>query len=196
MESVWVLPRSVLFELVGEFQGFRSSDGELLNLAEQLDGAGEFRPRAEVEEDPSLKQIIPYVAVQHEERYLRLRRLKTQGEARLHNRLSIGIGGHINPETEDGRPLLVRGLEREFREELEFDSALPSIELLGFVNDDSNAVGAVHFGIACRVQVEGALAIRERDLMVGEWCTLEEIAAERAALESWSAFLLDGLLTI
>ncbi len=193
MEQVWVLPRTVLFEIVPQFQGFLDADTDLASFAQALEGAGEFRPRDSVEEDPSLKQIIPYVSVRHDERYLQLRRLKTQGEARLHDRLSIGVGGHVNPEVEDGRSLLLRGLERELHEELVLEPPVSPIELLGFVNDDSNAVGSVHFGVACRLEIDHPVEIRERDRMTGEWRTIEELHAAREQLESWSSMMLDAL---
>ena len=49
------------------------------------------------ERRPELKQVIPYGIVTCEERVLLVRRTKGGGEARLHDKLSIGIGGHINP---------------------------------------------------------------------------------------------------
>ena len=84
MERVWGIPRTVLFELLPPFQGFAPSPGPLEEIGERFEGAGEFRPRGEVERDPSWKQIIPYVAITHGERVLVLERLATQGEARLH----------------------------------------------------------------------------------------------------------------
>ena len=46
----------------------------------------EYRPRSEVEDDPSLKQIIPYVVLRCGDSVFCYTRGKSQGEARLHRR--------------------------------------------------------------------------------------------------------------
>ena len=58
---------------------------------------GEFRRRGDVEVDRSWKQVIPYLVLRDDERYFLMRRTKAGGDARLHDRYSIGIGGHLNP---------------------------------------------------------------------------------------------------
>ena len=60
-ERVLVVPGSELDRL-GRFQGFHPDAGRYLQalLVPQL---MEYRPRSEVEEDPSWKQIIPYVVL-------------------------------------------------------------------------------------------------------------------------------------
>ena len=62
---------------------------------------GEFRPRAEAEADPSWKQIIPYLLLRDGERIFLMRRTRAGGDERLHDRYTIGIGGHVNPEDAD-----------------------------------------------------------------------------------------------
>src|SRR5579864_4558629 len=57
-----------------------------------------FMPRADVEDDPSYQQIIPYVIFRHRDRYLLTHRLRASAERRLRKQYSLGIGGHINPE--------------------------------------------------------------------------------------------------
>src|SRR5687768_8619722 len=51
-----------------------------------------FRPRSQVEQDESVKQIIPYVCIRCGDSYVLLQRTKKQSEARLHNKFSLGIG--------------------------------------------------------------------------------------------------------
>ena len=58
---------------------------------------GVFRPRNILEEDPSYKQIIPYAVICHGNEVYMFRRLNKQTEARLHNKCSLGVGGHMNP---------------------------------------------------------------------------------------------------
>ena len=58
---------------------------------------GEFRVRSRVETNERFRQIIPYAVLEQESHIFLVERLKAGSEARLHNRLSIGLGGHINP---------------------------------------------------------------------------------------------------
>ena len=78
---------------------------------------GEFRPRSEAEVDPSWKQLIPYLLLRDGERIFLMRRTKAGGDERLHDRYTIGVGGHVNPEDSD----VIGGLRREWAEEIEAD---------------------------------------------------------------------------
>jgi predicted NUDIX family phosphoesterase len=173
--------------------------------------------RRHAELDPSLKQIIPYCVVldatkrEADPPALRLRRLPKQGEKRLHDKLSIGIGGHLNP-VDQGNParegaargapsasVLDEGVLRELSEELEIryvgSKAAPP-EPLGVLNDDSTPVGSVHFGIVYALAVSGDTTIREKDHMTGDWVPwsrLREEAEAGAKFESWSSILLRSL---
>lgn len=206
MEQVWGITRRDFEGRLGAFQGFRSqaelpSDcGSLRSLASLLTEVGEFRPRPEAEEDPSFKQVIPYVVVRFDRRYLLVERLSAGGEARLHHQESIGIGGHINPGDDRGPDQqfvdpLVGGLRRELREELRVADGSPISDLtfLGLINDDSNPVGQVHLGVACRWDVAEPVEIREKDRLRGEYRTSTEILDRRDRLETWSELLLSSL---
>ncbi|MHC4939572.1 MAG: hypothetical protein ACYTHK_11430, partial [Planctomycetota bacterium] len=143
-ERVYVVPRATLFP-DGAPHGF-FPDG--LDLLEQIYAEGYFAERARVEEDPSLKQIIPYAVVTRGRAVFRFRR-RGGGEKRLVGLASIGVGGHVNPE--DAGDVILDALDRELEEEL----ILPSrrkIDLLGLLNDDSTAVGSVHLGVVARVE--------------------------------------------
>src|SRR4051794_38952355 len=86
-------------------------------LLDALRQDGSFRARDEAEQDPSWKQVIPYVVLRDGERLFLMRRTRAGGDARLHDRYSIGVGGHINPQDED----VAGGLLREWSEEIEAD---------------------------------------------------------------------------
>src|SRR3954451_23607955 len=94
-----------------------------------------------MEVDPSFKQIIPYLVLRDGERYFLMRRTKAGGDARLHDRYSIGVGGHLNPGDRD----LAGGLRREWQEEVSADFE-PAFELIGLLNDDTTDVASVHLG--------------------------------------------------
>ena len=111
-ESILVVKTGLLAGIISGKNGLiRGRDAEILDIVNEHH---EFRPRPEMEEDPSYRQIIPYVVLTLGEEVFLLRRLKKGGEKRLHGLLSIGVGGHINPVDEAGRgEALMRGLRRE-----------------------------------------------------------------------------------
>ena len=57
-----------------------------------------FLPRPQAEEDPGHRQIIPYVALLRGDEVFSTRRLRGGTESRLHGLISLGVGGHINPD--------------------------------------------------------------------------------------------------
>jgi predicted NUDIX family phosphoesterase len=151
--------------------------------------AGEFRPRAEVEVDRSWKQVIPYLVLRDGPRYFLMRRTQAGTDARLHDRWSIGVGGHLNPGDRD----LAGGLRREWAEEIAADFE-PEFRLVGLLNDDSTEVGSVHIGA---VYVADAamrpVAIRETDKLTGSFAEPAEVAAVVDRMESWSALVFAHL---
>ena len=170
------------------WRGVRAVDfGPLLDT---LTTHGTFRPRAEVEDDPSWKQVIPYLLLRDGERVFLMKRTKAGADARLHDRYSIGVGGHVNPEDGD----VIGGLRREWVEELDADFT-PDFEPLGLLNDDSNPVGAVHLGLVFSADAQGRpVKVRETDKLSGQFVTLDEAAAVADRMETWSSLLLDFLL--
>lgn len=156
-----------------------------------------FMAREKVEKDPSFRQIIPYVLVHYGDKYLAVTRHQTQGEVRLHGKMSIGIGGHINPV--DGRPenLLDAGLRRELSEELATDNppGLADLKLIGVICDNTDEVSQVHLGVVMMWEVKEPISIRETDKMDGQYLTLAEISLQKERLENWSR-LVWGTLKI
>jgi predicted NUDIX family phosphoesterase len=155
-----------------------------------------FAPRGPLEEDPSRKQLIPYIVLGDAERVFVTRRTRAQTEARLHDKMSFGVGGHL--ETVDGGAddLVHAGAVRELLEELAVPEALAAqLVYQGVINDDSNEVGSVHLGVvySLHVPADADVSVREVDKMVGAWMTHDEVRAHAPRLESWSAMLLDAL---
>src|SRR6186997_608111 len=130
-ELVLGLPRKRLPRALG-WRGVRGVDLSPLLRAAAMHG--QFRPRSEAETDSSWKQLIPYLLLRDGERIFLMRRTKAGGDERLHDRYTIGIGGHVNPEDAD----VLGGLRREWTEELEADFE-PEFRPIGVLNDDENA---------------------------------------------------------
>jgi predicted NUDIX family phosphoesterase len=153
---------------------------------------GRYLDRPLAEDDPSHKQLIPYVVVRDAERVFLMQRTDAGGDARLHGKASIGVGGHLNP-VDEGEDQLMAGLRREWAEELEADWE-PEFRLLGLLNDDTNPVGAVHLGVVFEVQADGRpVAVRERDKLIGSFVEADAVRDAWDRLETWSQLVADGL---
>lgn len=191
-EQVLVLPRD---RVPGgcDFTGVRpAADADLHELQAAVAEHGRYADRPEAERDPSLKQLIPYVVLRDGDSIFLTHRTDQGGDARLHGRASIGVGGHLNPVDAGADPIMA-GLEREWAEELEA-AWNPSFELRGFLNDDSNDVGAVHLGVVFEVQAAGRpVAVREHEKLSGEFVTPAELAASWDRLETWSQLVAETL---
>lgn len=185
-ELVLVVPRSSLMDDPG-WHGITTVGLETFEAIVARDG--EFRPRAEVEIDRSWKQVIPYLVLRDGPRYFLMRRTQAGGDARLHDRWSIGVGGHLNPGDGD----LAGGLRREWREEVRADFE-PDFELIGLLNDDTTDVGSVHVGAVYVAEAGGReVAIRETEKLAGAFADQGEVAAVVGRMESWSALVFEHL---
>jgi predicted NUDIX family phosphoesterase len=203
MEFVYVVPREALFPDAYP-HGFVRQGGALLRTFERVLAQGFFVERERAERSPQWKQVIPYSVLISSGSILLLERLKAGGEARLHHKLSIGVGGHVNPEdlaasveagSDRGFGMLDAGTRRELSEELALEGQL-AIERVGLINDDSNSVGAVHVGLVQRVVVQGPIAIRETNALRGQLVepdALRGLLTQGANFESWSALLIAHL---
>ncbi|MDR7554977.1 MAG: hypothetical protein QN157_05155 [Armatimonadota bacterium] len=192
-EEILVVPRGDLF-WDGPFRGVATRG--LADYVARIRRHGVFRRRGDVEDDPTYKQIIPYLLVRRGDRYMLFRRTRAGGEARLHDLYSIGVGGHVaKADVAAAADVLAAGLRRELDEELVLTGAWDA-RLVGVLNDDDNPVGQVHFGLVHLVEVRtGDVAIRETDRLIGRLATTAEIRAVYPLMETWSQLVLDaGLL--
>jgi len=192
MERVLVLPRDAVpggCDFLG-LKGIGDADLDVLRAA--LTTSGRWLKRTHAEQDPSHKQLIPYVVVRDTDRVFLMERTNAGGDPRLHRRATIGVGGHLNP-VDDGIDPLGSGLRREWREELEADWE-PEFVPIGFLNDDRNPVGAVHLGVVFEVQSAGrTIDVRERDKLSGRMASLDEVRAGWNRLETWSQLVAEAL---
>jgi predicted NUDIX family phosphoesterase len=148
---------------------------------------GHFRPRPEAEVDAAWKQIIPYVVLRDGQRLFLMHRTRAGGDARLFERYSIGVGGHVNPE--DGG--VDGGLRREWAEEIEADFT-PDFEPIGVLNEEDAGVSSVHLGLVYSADANGRpVAIREHEKLSGAFADRAAVAAVADRLEGWSAILFN-----
>jgi predicted NUDIX family phosphoesterase len=185
-ELVFVVPTDRVLA-GGAWRGIRPLDGAA--LADLLAADGRFAPRPAMEQDPAWKQVIPYLVLRDGSRYFLMRRSTAGADARLHDRYSIGVGGHLNP----GDGGVEGGLRREWREELRA-SWEPDFRLVGLLNDDSNEVGRVHLGVVFTAEAAGRpVSVRETDKLTGGFAEPGAVAGVAERLETWSALVFGHL---
>jgi predicted NUDIX family phosphoesterase len=191
-EKILVVPRAKLFAGMEAPQGF-GTEG-LAQLVERIRDFHEFADRKAAEEDPSLKQIIPYMVLVSDTKAFLMRRFDNQDEERLRNLYSLGVGGHINPAEDAGETdILMAGLQRELGEEVAIAGSF-ELEPVGYINDETNAVGQVHFGLAYKVIVQGEAAeVREKDIMSGSFVSVEELQSAYPEMETWSQIVFRNI---
>ena len=194
-ERVLVVPSADLDRL-GRFQGF-CAEPERYLLALLVPELIQYRERSKVEEDPSLKQIIPYVVFRSGDQVFCYTRGKTQGEARLHRLRSLGVGGHVSEEDAGGRKTL-DAYHSAMRRELEEEVAVMSpgrLRMVGLINDDSTPVGQVHLGVVHLFELDQPdVQPREEGLAEARFLPLSDVLAIRKEFETWSQICIDSVL--
>ncbi|MFI5333497.1 MAG: hypothetical protein ACHQVS_05350 [Candidatus Babeliales bacterium] len=189
-ENILVVKRDHLFPSdFAAWQGMKEVDfTHYINI---IQAHKEFLPRSRMETDPRYKQIIPYLIFTADDRYFLMQRTSNASEQRLQNKFTLGIGGHIR-QTDIGSNSLMDWAHREFHEEVAYTDAF-SIEPLGILNDDSNAVGQVHIGFVLLLKGTSTNIRVKSELKSGALVTLEECLMHKEQLESWSAYVVDYL---
>lgn len=186
-EWVFGLPRASLFAHGETWRGVRPELAERVLVAARV--AGHHRPRRDAEDDPSWKQLIPYLVLRDGARVWLMRRTRAGTDARLHDRYTIGVGGHLVPGDVD----VPGGMRREFDEELDAPWE-PEFRPIGALNDDDDPVGRVHLGLVYEADARGRpVSIRETHKLEGRFVCLEEARAVREQMETWSRLVLDHI---
>lgn len=196
-EKVLVVPRAI-FESTGYFEGVSSDPGNYMEnfLAPNC---AFFMDRSEAELDPSHKQLIPYGIFKYKNTVLHYTRGDKGGESRLHDKGSLGIGGHINPiDLKNEHPDLeayMAGVEREIKEELNIACSYTQ-RVIGVINDDSNDVGAVHLGIVHLFELDGDIVTSNEDAICNiRFLSVDDLKNDDMfqRLETWSQIALELL---
>ncbi|MGB9790630.1 NUDIX domain-containing protein [Thermotoga caldifontis] len=186
MERVLVLPSKIVEGFVDDRNGVFQI--ELDRVREAIEKNAFFIDRQIAEFDESVRQVIPYVLMRENDKFLLLRRTKKQQEKRLHGKLSLGVGGHIN--TNDGDTpweAFLKGMEREMHEEVNVE--LERLSYVGLLNDTSSSVSRVHVGLVYLAEVK-FLGLNEPDMFDFWFADLSEIERREGELEGWSKLVL------
>lgn len=197
-EQIIVVSRELLFDNEkNAFNGFLSKNDvqgeEIFNTFKNY----EVKRRGDMEEDPFYKQLISYCLLENEnDEILVYQRLSGGGEERLHGQSSVGVGGHMNNVVgaDSINEVLRVNAQRELNEEVGLsEDRSQNMEYIGFINDDTNAVGKVHIGVVFKIKVKSSdVEVRETDTLKINWVSQDEIN-DLNHFESWSALILKDL---
>ncbi|AYK08013.1 hypothetical protein [Brevibacillus laterosporus] len=198
-EQILVVKRTELFDNERlAFQGIEKEPDRITRLMSNISSHYSVMRRGDAEEDQSFKQPIPYVVIRKGNELFMYKRLSGGGEVRLHDKLSLGTGGHMNDEKSSSfEEVLEINLLRELEEELDIQAADREFNTIGFINDDVEEVGKVHIGLLVTLDLDedATVSVREIDQLEGKWTTIEELLQPDiyGRLESWSKFVVDVL---
>jgi len=195
-ELVFAFPKDGLWKLMPYKTGLIKENSEVLKKIVQN---GLFLRRSEAEEDPSFKQIIPYAIISNKESFYLFRRTSSQTEKRLHNKFSLGVGGHMNPNDsmESKEQYLIDELKRELYEEVKLLNGcqIEHIEFIGFINDDTIPVGSVHLGLLYNIHVSNKeVYINETDKMTADWIDKSNLSEFYEGMETWTKIAFDSYI--
>ena len=196
-EQVLVIKREV-FDKIGTFHGLMFDVERYLEKI-FAPGVCSFMQRSLAEKNPSFKQLIPYVIMGYDGKYLNYVRGKRAGETRLVSKRSIGIGGHINPV--DAMSMFntnfyhtyLDAVQREVAEEVNVDTTYAD-KIVALLNDDTNEVGQVHLGVVHFWNLnEPKVERKEQMITQMSFMSPAELNEVKDSMETWSALCLDGL---
>ena len=193
-ELVFAFPTDGFWKLMTyKKKGLIRGNSEVLKKIVQN---GLFLRRSELEEDPSFKQIIPYAIISDKDSFYLFRRTSGQTEKRLHNKFSLGVGGHMNPDhsMEPKEQFIIDELKRELDEEVKLLNGclIEDIEFIGFINDDTISVGRVHIGLLYNIHVSNKdVYINETDKMTADWIDKPNLAEFYEGMETWTKITFD-----
>jgi len=198
-KPILALPRNSLFT-TNEFQGFQSHQiFDYGSIILDPSNRADYQERESVEQDPLWKQPIPYVVVinpRTQQVYAYQRNVKDAHytEKRLQGKWSLGVGGHVeHVDNHSTNPLYECAL-REVTEEIKGIEETISPRLFGYINDDADPVGQVHFGLVYVLETD-SLDVRPRDqeMMSGRLHSIEEldeiVASAEHEVEGWSSII-------
>lgn len=180
---------------------------------------GFIMPRTSAETDKRQRQLITYTVLVtlNESRthdVLGYSRAKSGGEARLNDKLSIGIGGHVNKEDlneakASNRPLLTVATLRELEEELAINASKVDPDTFfegvlagewdlshapGLICSSASDVDSVHLGLVRIIEVPSHIAphISMQD-NPSKWVDIAKLGDHFPKLESWSKICANTL---
>lgn len=155
-----------------------------------------FEDKDKAETNPSLKQLIPYVYVTRGKEVLTYWRTKKGGEGRLHDKRSLGIGGHVNDtDSKDPKYAFPYGVDREIKEEIGIDAKQHDLIFKGLLYDDSDEVGQVHLGVIYNLKVEFDTKLKFNDDSLADHAWVHGLECKKEKkFENWSRAVAQNII--
>lgn len=205
-EMILAVDRYSLFENETlAFQGVLTLPAVVNRIMKKFESCEVVR-RGDVEHDITFKQPIPYVVLKRGDEIFTYKRLSGGGEARLHDQLSIGVGGHMNhiDNLDNWNSIMLANIYRELTEELDFGldevadiGYLIEPKTVGLINDDKGNAGLYHIGILMVMELpeNAEVTVRETEELEGRWMKEIDLLSDDVfnRLESWSKFAVEVL---
>jgi len=193
LEEYVLVFQTKLLEQIGIFQGLSFELDKYLDIVLNPKNHT-FIKRKDAESNPAYKQLIPYALLHCGSDVFVYRRGKLLAEKRLHGNYSLGIGGHISV-TDPGLfgSTYEDGLKREINEEIIIDSPYTQ-RVVALLNDDSNDVGKVHFGIVHALTLKKPLVKpREKSINETKFLGINELQKDIEKFENWSMICIQHI---
>lgn len=163
--------------------------------------------RADLEENTGFRQLIPYVSlVTPEGKFLTYTRTKKGNEQRLHKKVSVGFGGHMDAADAhfdknsnlDIQKTIFNGLKREVIEELGNDvyetikDQINGFQVEELIIDDKTDVEKVHMALLISVTLDSEIDVESTDesITMEGFLTEEEIRELDGNIEPWSEIVI------
>lgn len=182
-----------LLEQIGKFQGLSFELDKYKDIVHNPKNHT-FIKRKDAESNPAYKQLIPYALIRCGNDVFVYRRGKLLAEKRLHGNYSLGIGGHISV-TDPGLfgTSYDDGLKREINEEVTIESQYTQ-RVVALLNDDTNEVGKVHFGVIHILSLEKPLVKpREKSINETKFLGINKLQNDIEKFENWSKICIQNI---
>jgi predicted NUDIX family phosphoesterase len=189
-ELIMAIKKEKLFQK-DYFEGF--SLAKEVDFKRRILGGFEYLKRKDVENNENYKQPISYVVLINENKsifiYQRAMKDKDYTEKRLQGKWSIGIGGHIDKGDESIKDTIENSVLREIEEEI--TAEMKELKFVGYINDDSNSVERVHFGLLYIARVLGNVTPNDSEIETSKMMKLKGL--KKIEMEVWSKIALKAL---
>jgi predicted NUDIX family phosphoesterase len=159
--------------------------------------------RASLEKDDDFRQLLPISIFTHKGKVWAYERTSKSNESRLHNKISVAIGGHfdlsdliVKDSVIDFKQSLSCTMARELEEEVSLTSSIiSSVELENKVCADDTEVDRVHIAVVYMHELDGeGLCSSEDKLKTLGFIEPAELLKGGYNLEAWARIICEILV--
>jgi predicted NUDIX family phosphoesterase len=198
IRKIWCVKNSRIPHLhtpSGFIRGVKAAE-----IASTLAQNGSWEPKTdELENDRNFRQVIPYVIITNYKTglHLMVERLNKQDESRLHDKVSVGIGGHIEEIDMQFGPdhLLPQASYRELNEETGFSTGSGMFAgIIAVTDPEEPIVHHVHIGVVYHLFTSETDFKGEEDKQKRQWVTPAYLGSCVSRMETWSRIAWNSYL--